>query len=62
MDSRLRILMLLFFLVILLITPLTAFTAQRIDDDFSLEPSINGQGISTLDTIAVDPDDDLIID
>ena len=62
MDSRLRILLLLFFLVLLLITPLTAFAAQRIDDDFTLELSINGQDISALDTIAVDPDDDLIID
>ena len=62
MDSRLRILLLLFFLVLLSITSLTAFAAQRVDDDFSLELSINDQDISTLDAIAVDPDDDLIID
>ncbi len=63
LNRRLQSFLLLFLFTIFLFSlPATAFAVQQVDSDFYLELFIDGQDVSTLDTVAVDPDGDTLID
>ena len=62
MSKRLRVVLLLAFIVLSLGMPVSLLAAEQVDGDFSLEIMVNGEELSTLETIAVDPEEDLTID
>lgn len=50
------------FLVLTVAWPLTAYAVTPVDDDFSLDLKVNGDDLSGLETIVIDPEEELTID
>ncbi len=62
MSRRLRVILLLVFIAIATGVPVSLLAIERVDGVFSLEIMANGEDFSTLDTIAVNPDEELAIE
>lgn len=62
MSQRLRMALLMLFLGLTVVLPLMAHAATRVEGDFSLDIKVNGDDLLKLDTIVIDPDEDLTID
>ncbi|HEX77806.1 MAG TPA: hypothetical protein G4O03_05265 [Dehalococcoidia bacterium] len=62
MSRRLRLALLAAFLAVSVISPLLAYAVTQVNGDFSLELKVNGQDISELETIVIDPERELTID
>ena len=62
MSKRLRVILLLAFIALSVGMPVSLLAAERVDGDFSLEIMVNGEELSALETITVDPEEDLTID
>lgn len=62
MNRRLRVILLLVFIAIAAGAPVSLLAVERVDGVFSLEIMANGEDLSSLDTIAVNPDEDLTIE
>jgi len=50
------------FLALIVAWPLVAYAVFPVDDDFSLDLKVNGDDLSGLETIVIDPEEELTID
>ncbi len=62
MSKRLRVILLLAFIALTVGMPVLLLSAEQVNGDFSLEIVVNGEELSALETIAIAPDEDLVID
>ena len=61
-SQHVRVMLLVIFLVPIVVWPLAAYAATWVDGDFSLSLKVNGDDVSELETIVIDPEGDLTID
>ena len=61
MPAQLRIALVIIFLALAVAWPLSAYAVTLVDGDFSLDLRVNGDDFSELETIVIDPEDELII-
>lgn len=62
MPPQLRIAIVIIFLALAVAWPLSAYAVTLVDGDFSLDLRVNGDDLSELETIVIDPEGELIID
>lgn len=62
MPPQLRIALIILILALAIAWPLSAYAVTLVDGDFSLDLRVNGDDLSELETIVIDPDGELSID
>jgi len=62
MPPQLRIALVIIFLALAVAWPLSAYAVTLVDGDFSLDLRVNGDDLSELETIVIDPEGELTID
>jgi hypothetical protein len=62
MSKRLRVILLLVFTTLSVFTPVLLLAAEQVDGNFSLELVVNGENLSTLEAITIDPEENITID
>ena len=62
MPPQLRIALVIIFLALAVAWPLSAYAVTLVDGDFSLDLRVNGDDLSELETIVIDPERGLIND
>jgi hypothetical protein len=62
MHPQLRIVLIVIILALVVAWPLSAYAVILVDGDFSLDLRVNGEDLSELETIVIDPDGELTID
>ncbi len=62
MNKHLRVVLLLVFIAISVGMPVSLLAAEQVDGDFSLEIVVDGEELSALETIIIDPEENITID
>lgn len=62
MNKRLRVVLLLAFIAFSVAMPASLLASEQVDGDFSLEIVVNGEELSALETITIDPEENVTVD